>query len=416
MSSDLQPLSRGERIELLDILRGLALIGILLVNFVGEPTTGVDRAVSTALETMVRGSFYPLFSFLFGLGFAVQLLRARERGAGVAGIYLRRMLALLLIGTAHSVLVWRGDILVNYALMGLLLIPLHRVSVRPLAALIGLLLVFQIHSNKVEAALAEGRGTTPAELHAAELTEAVQEEGRLRDRGIRERTTGGAPSYADDVADRWQDYVWRLAGYTDPLGIAGDNYLLFFLVGLLVGKKGWLGEAERHRKGLAVTAAVGIALAVPAAILQQLDVPLGDLGEELAWRAEDFGAAALYLATVAILVTSGGRAARRLRVLAPVGMMALTNYLMQSLVMTWLFLSYGVGLTRPSTTGWALLNIAFFGVVQVPLSHWWMKRFRFGPMEWVWRCMIYGELQPLRRGKNTETPPPTLAPTPAVTG
>jgi hypothetical protein len=131
-------------VELIDILRGFALLGILTVNFwgwSGESARSLDRIVSLVLDIAVSSSFYPLFSFLFGLGFAVQLLRARERGAGISALYLRRMLALFLIGAFHAIVVWQGDILVSYSLIGILLILLHRLSDRWLLTIAAVVLL-----------------------------------------------------------------------------------------------------------------------------------------------------------------------------------------------------------------------------------------------------------------------------------
>ena len=129
----LTPVASSERVELIDILRGFALLGILTVNFwgtSGESVRRLDLILSKTLDIVVSASFYPLFSFLFGLGFAVQLQRARARGAGIVLTYLRRMLALFLIGSFHAIVIWDGDILTWYALFGLVLIPLHRLSDR----------------------------------------------------------------------------------------------------------------------------------------------------------------------------------------------------------------------------------------------------------------------------------------------
>lgn len=136
------PTPAGERNAVIDILRGFAVFGILLVNFPGtEAARGgaLDDTVRKLLSLFVSGEFYTTFSFLFGLGFALQLLRAEATGRRIVPVYIRRMLALFVIGFAHAVLIWPGDVLLMYAFMGLLLIPLRKLPVTvllPLAALV----------------------------------------------------------------------------------------------------------------------------------------------------------------------------------------------------------------------------------------------------------------------------------------
>jgi uncharacterized protein len=113
-------------------------------------------------------------------------------------------------------------------------------------------------------------------------------------------------------------------------------------------------------------------------------------------RLSDYGVTGFYIAGIAFVASAGRRPEAVLRVLAPAGRMALSNYLIQWLVMLWLVKPYG---SEPdfSTTAALLVNIAFFLLIQVPLSHWWMRRFRFGPAEWLWRSLTYSRVQPFRR-------------------
>ena len=135
----LAPITSGERIQALDSIRGFALLGILLMNIEGmvgplmasmsgvDPAlTGADRWVDTAIYLLVQGKFFPLFSMLFGMGFAIMLARAQAAGRPFVAVYLRRVLALLAIGLAHAFFVWAGDILVTYALMGLVMLTFFR--------------------------------------------------------------------------------------------------------------------------------------------------------------------------------------------------------------------------------------------------------------------------------------------------
>ena len=138
-SARVGPVARTERIQVIDILRGFALFGILLVNMelfshpvqqaifgLKEWTTLADRLAVWGIRFLAEGKFYSLFSFLFGLGFALQILRAEERGTRFVPFYLRRLLILLLIGLAHGIFLWTGDILVLYAILGALLLLFFR--------------------------------------------------------------------------------------------------------------------------------------------------------------------------------------------------------------------------------------------------------------------------------------------------
>jgi uncharacterized membrane protein YeiB len=157
------PVAPGERIETLDILRAFALLGVLLVNFPGAvsegPLAGLDRVVSAALSALVLGSFYPLFSFLFGMGLGVQLTRAHQRGQKIGLIYFRRLVVLFLIGSAHAVLIWGGDVLVDYSVIGLVLLAVHRLSNRAIIALAVVVLVAGLVYPGIEPALADRPAT-----------------------------------------------------------------------------------------------------------------------------------------------------------------------------------------------------------------------------------------------------------------
>ena len=181
MSTELQPVARGERLELLDALRGFALLGILMVNFWGPPGTAMpalDAFIGDVLGALVDSSIYPLYSFLFGLGFALQLERAQRRGRPTAHLYLRRMIVLFLIGTVHALFIWEGDILVTYALTGLLLIPLHKLSQRGVLALVFVLALLNLNRDSVRETVNDWRYGDRDESQQL-VAEADQEESRI---------------------------------------------------------------------------------------------------------------------------------------------------------------------------------------------------------------------------------------------
>jgi uncharacterized protein len=396
-----RPVARSERIELLDMLRGFALLGILLANFEGTPgqlIPKIDSAITAGIHYLVSDSFRPLYAFLFGLSFALQLMRARAGDARVVGVYYRRMLALLLIGTTHLVLIWPGDILVQYALLGLVLIPLYLLPLRALLVAILLLFAYQAGEN----AIANWRDVSAETQQAAMLRGAEARERHDARDAMRIHDDGVRVSFGTQAISRWRTYSARVVRYLDWRNIIADDLLLLFMIGLYVGQKRWIQDAHLHRRRLAMSALAASALAVIGTIFAD---SVSDASDNLVYIAEvvpNWSVTFAYVAGIAFFVTSTTtRAARWFVVFVPAGMMGLSNYLLQSLVMTWPFLSYGLGLPKPGTTLWVLINFVFFFLVQVPLSAWWMARFRFGPAEWLWRCLTYGELQPMRRAAPT---------------
>lgn len=412
----LRPVAPSERVELIDILRGFALLGILVVNFSpwGDAVTQMDRVVSATLDIAAANSFYPLFSFLFGLGFAIQLLRARERGAGVVNLYLRRMLALFLIGSFHAVVIWNGDIVRLYAVLGLFLIPLHRLRERWLWATVAVILTLGLWAPQVRAFT--GRlGGADAEATVLREWESGQRANSLSviaERYEAEPTATRVEAFGVGLSMRWMEHENRVRGIVLRNFLLSD-VLALFVLGLIVGRRRILQEASRHRRSLAIAAAAGLMASAAGTLV----VHVGDLNsgllEGLARYASNYGATVFYVAGIALAVTVWSRMAAIFRPFAAAGRLGLTNYIMQSLVMTLFFVRYGMGLEQPSTTVSLLIHLTFFFAIQIPFSRWWIARYRFGPAEWLWRTMTYGKRQPMRLPSRVPTTP---SPQPALVG
>lgn len=169
----------------------------------------------------------------------------------------------------------------------------------------------------------------------------------------------------------------------------------------MIGRKRVLHEPAERTRGLRIAAIVALIVAGSGLLSNTtLNLPGGFLAT-LSYYAENFGMAALYISAIALLYTTSSVANRALNIFAPPGRMALTNYLTQSVVMTFMSMSYGLG-WQPSTTAWVGINLAFFFCVQVPFSHLWLRRFQYGPAEWLWRSLSYGKLQPMRGGPHVK--------------
>lgn len=421
------PVLPGERIEVIDILRGWAIFGILLVNIshdvgwdylLAKQWQGtVDRIAWTLVDIFGSGKFYTLFSFLFGLGFALQMGRAESRGAPFFPVYRRRLLALFLIALVHT-LIWWGDVLLHYAVLGFLLLLFRTRSPRLILAtafvclLIPLVYVGAVDGNRTR------RLADPQTAQEA-MREAGQRQAKRRawnDQDLRVHSRG---SFREIVIERAQQFTrrhtqlhWSLSSASTATGYDSTEryaywlggWFPFLLLGLYAGRRGIFQDLRAHLPFIRKVMWWGLGLGVvcaPAAhiVSEHLPNPAWPyVTRHLADVLWTIGAPALcffYASTIVLLAQKEGWK-RRLAPLATVGRLALSNYLFQSLVQVLIFNSYGLGLYgKVGPLGGVALTFLIFPV-QVVLSIWWIRRFRFGPAEWLWRTLTYGKLQPMR--------------------
>jgi uncharacterized protein len=407
------PVSQAERVQIVDSLRGFALFGILLVNmaifyapfqqilFPVDPTAvWHDRAATWLIHFLAEGKFYTLFSLLFGLGLTLLMDRVQARGGRFVPLYLRRLFVLLLIGVVHAFLIWPGDILIVYALLGALLIFFRKAKPRTLLIWAVILMAIPLLFIFGSLALIELGRAVPEGAAQIDAALAEVEAGYLADieRAARVYPSG---SFSEITAQRVYDYT--------SLGLVsffalGFNVLGLFLIGIYLGKRQIFQNLETNRPLLRKLLLWGLLIGLPAnaiyATLIMDTVRFAPSGVAIfATLAHGVGAPLLtlgYVATWSLLSTTPVWSAR-LNLLAPVGQMALTNYLMQSIVCTLIFYGYGLGFFgQIGAAAGILLTIVIF-LLQIPLSHWWMKRFRYGPAEWLWRSLTYLKPQPMRR-------------------
>lgn len=412
-SVTLAPVQQSERIQIVDILRGFALFGILLVNmplfnrpfqtilFPADPSAPwFDRAAEWLIHFLGEGKFYSMFSLLFGLGLTLLMGRVEGRGARFVPLYLRRLLVLLGIGLIHAFLIWVGDILIMYALLGFPLILFRKARPRTLliwaVILIAIPLLFTVGST---ALVALGR-SVPEAAGQIDQAFAQTEAGYMADLARAYRVYAGG-TFAEIIGQRLHDYstiglvsFWAL----------GFNVLALFLIGVYFGKRQIFQDVAAHRPLFRKLLIWGLLIGLPANALYAtliMQFPRFEPTWELAAAtvAQGIGAPLLSLAYLSALALLSTRPAwgRRLSVLAPVGQMALTNYLLQSIICTLLFYSYGLGLFGKvgHAAGIALTIVIY--LLQIPFSNWWMRRFQYGPAEWLWRSLTYLRLQPFRR-------------------
>jgi uncharacterized protein len=364
------PTDPADRDPALDAVRGLALLGVLLMNVhsgfrvplpvhILDPDPGpgwADRAVAAVLSTAVEFKAFALFSLLFGVGLAAQAGRRADPGRFLG----RRLLILLAVGLAHQWLVWNGDILTLYAACGLLLVPFLRLPAGELAVAgagaVALAYILPWEAvwpgeGVVAELAAEGRRVyadgSPAEMlayHARETRELI--------------------------------LVLLLSSVPRTWGLMA--------VGAAAWKAGVLSDPGRHRRLLRAVAVVWGVVGVAATVLRP------ETGWAVVPLAFAYGAGLL-------LLFRRPAVARLAAPIAAVGRTALTNYLAQSVILSVLFYGYGLGLSgRVGTAAAAGVGLAVYAA-QAAASVAWLRRFRFGPAEWAWRSLAYGRRQPLRR-------------------
>ena len=394
-----KPIVEVERADVLDALRGFALLGIFVSHvpdfsgytFMSEAGRaavdrhGLDGLLDPTLHFLIQGKFFSLFSLLFGIGFAVQLESALRSGRHFASHFARRLSILLLIGAAHA-LIWYGDILKDYALIGLLLIVTARWSASATGIAAGMVLLGRalwpmLMWHLLAPTAMAPTATTPAADFAA-LTQTF---------------AGNDPAqmFAANLD------LLRLKALQIIYDGKAISILAMFLLGAYIGKRRIYRDLARHtalfRRVFVVCAPIGI---VGNAQLVSLAASTPAYPPSEAWVVEQMLAAfavpamtLAYAASFALLWTRFDGAF--LRALAPTGRMALTTYVSQTLIGVTTF--YGIGYALHGTLSLAecvLFALAVFAA-QCAISTLWFRFFRFGPIEWLWRRATYGTRLPM---------------------
>jgi uncharacterized protein len=418
-----------ERIRLIDSLRGLSLGGIAIAHFgeqylgfmppPGQPYNihGTGDGVLEALSWIfVRGKGFGIFSFMFGLSFALQMQRAERRrpGTDFRPRFVWRLLILFAIGWLHG-LAYSGDILTVYAALGLPLILFYRVRERWLILLAILLLV---GVPRVVQRVIAGPAT-PAELQSFQSR--LNSEAEAHWRAV---TEGDVPATVRFHATTGFRAKWEF-----QFGFFGRGFQTFglFLLGLVAGRHRLLEDVETHRRffrrGWRWTGALTLLLPLVGAVLfaagramsgGQPQQPAGTLPDFSSWPviagmglfdAWNNAMTLFYVASFALLFLRPRWQPRLLR-FGPVGQMALSTYLSQTAIGVLVFFGFGLGLLgRFGNSVTIPMGLAVFAV-QVWASRAWLNRFRFGPVEWVWRSLTWFRLEPLPASAGTRSASP----------
>ena len=459
-TSTLAPVAARERIAALDIIRGLALLGIALMNVewftrpiselgrgIDPSLSGIDYTVSWLVEAFIQGKFWTLFSLLFGMGFAVMLGRAEARQSPFVLPYVRRIVGLLLFGVLHYILIWTGDILHNYAITALALLLIvtrswkawlaivvsitavgiaFKLEAMPMllmfGALVGVLMFFLRRGNIsrywkwgvavysfvfVLGLIGAGAMATFPQLKPAEKPEQIAKREERKQERVKERAeeiriyTQG--TYVESVKHRAHQFA------EDMPQAAGLSFLALpmFLIGFWFVRSGIVARLREHgrlfAKLFACAFPVGLAMTLTSMWLMPAPGADGAGGPNPANIAAgslfQLGALGLCLGYFAafVLVLNTRIGARGLSPLAYAGRMALTNYIGASIIGTWFFSGYGLGFWGQVSRPGQMLFVLVVFVLQLAFSAVWLRYFRYGPLEWAWRAVTYWQLPPMRR-------------------
>ncbi|GGO21026.1 DUF418 domain-containing protein [Deinococcus humi] len=357
------------RAPLPDVLRGLALLGILVVNaqdFAGfrEWTqTGLDRAVQVLTDVLANGRFISIFAMLFGWGAAGLL---QKQGLGV---FARRHLVLLAVGSLHFMLVWHGDIISLYAVLAFGLLATARMTARGLLTLAAVLGAWWLGLGLLEGFAARAQG-----LAAPRFT------------GLPSLFSG--ETYTEVVSGRAADFLSELIGSSL---YNGAWLLALFCLGAAAGRVGLLLRPHEHVRLLRGLTIWGLLIGLPLGVLLAWLNTRGDYASGLIAIPVRMGgglASALGYVGVIGLLTVHDRLGP-LRVFAAGGRVAMSNYITQSLIMTAIFYPYA-GAQFGQWDAAAAVGLALvLGLLQLPVSAWWLRRFGTGPLEWLVRRLVY---------------------------
>lgn len=380
----LQPIEKQNRLQVIDSLRGLALLGILIANIpfvdnvsrhtdaAGQP--GSDKVLNFLFHLLIEKKFITIFSMLFGFGFYVQLKRAEERGINFKSYFLKRMTILLLIGCVHAYIFWFGDIIRDYAICGMFL-----------------LLVYKWKPKKI---------LTAAIVFSVLLTGTVFIANSVFN--LQEYAYDTAIAAEHPLATTYWRYLYINARIDPFVNFIQDSpiTLVFcfgnMLTGFWMAKSGFFHQQERFRSARKKLIAAGILLGIPASyVLWLITEGKLELSPALIWIPYVIVAGMVlqslfYISAFTQLFRS--EAWRKiLSLFAPVGKMALTNYLLQTVFYLLFFFHWTNGLKlfgRLTITETYLVALGFF-LVQVLFSTWWMKKHEQGPVENIWKKLSY---------------------------
>lgn len=404
----------NQRLLSVDALRGFSLAGIVIVhmveNYIGGPPPAEamsavnlgwpDSVVDGFIFLFLRGKFFALFSFLFGLSFFIQMEKGAQKGPGFEVRFLWRLILLLLIGSVHHMF-YRGDILTIYALIGIVLIPFYRVPTKAIVAITALLF---LGLGRYIIFAAFGSGSLFSSIEMDPTSPAITAYFNILKSG----------SLTEVIASNSTE--GHLMKLDFQLGIFGRAYLTlgFFLLGLLAGRLRIFEKFRENRVLLRNTLLWSLVFFLVSMVAMGLLFSSGGQNGQgpdfnswitmAAFTAYDLANIFMTLMLICgfLLIFLKVKGAHFLMKFAPYGRMALTNYFLQTIIGTALLYGWGLGylaeLRNIYTFGIAILII----ILQMGFSKWWLDRFQYGPLEWLWRSLTYLKIFPFSKTAPTD--------------
>jgi len=405
------PVLQNERADILDILRGVALLGVMLDNLFGFtgwgfltqpqqkalPTWYADAFLGLNEQIFINGKFYSLFSLLFGIGFSIILIRNEKKGINPLKVLYRRLFILLIIGAGHLFLLWEGDILFLYALIGMLLPLFKKCSDKTLLTWVVVLIASPLLFDVMSVLFHYKNGS-----FLEDIAKKIDKQTGLR-------PDDSFNQYLFSKSDAWQHWRnWQASGFFYRYAYLLDSnripkVLGMFLLGFYAGRKMIYMQLENYVSLFKKLRRWGLIVGIPAAIASTGFKFLGKGIPNAMGLAHTFFYAisvvplCLAYTSVVCLRWINKKGNSRLKILAPMGRMALTNYLVQTIIGITLY--YGVGFNLGGNIGPAYFIPIGLGVyaLQIVYSNWWFKHFNYGPMEWIWRQLTYGKRLPMKK-------------------
>lgn len=403
------PVKSSERYVILDVLRGLALLGIALANFPefslysflsaeaadAMPTAGIDRIVHYLQYIFIDGKFYTIFSLLFGIGFSIIIANAARRDANGFRIFYRRMFVLLLIGFLHLMFLWSGDILMLYALLGMLLPLFRNVSNRALLVWAFTMLAIPVAVDFI----VELSGIRPS-ASVVELQQFYCAKYGITDENFA-YWLRDADHYGATFEFLIQGALVRIQEFID-----GNRYFKvmgLFLLGFYIGRNRFYADLKSRKLQLNRIVRYGFIIGLPLSFLYAWSAmnsrPWGLGMHAVLYFVSVFPLGFAYVAGICLLYLHCPQW-KGFRFFAMPGRMALTNYIGQSVFGMLLF--YGIGFAFGAGVGlvYVVLIAAGVWIVQALFSGIWLHYCQFGPLEWIWRILTYGKAFRLVKDRN----------------
>lgn len=382
-----------QRQTFLDALRGMALLGILLVNIsvfslpfygtgLADPlmTTSMDKVVSFLIAMLFETKFYLIFSFLFGYSFTIQMMSAERKGKPFAKSFMRRLLGLFIIGLLHAVFLYHGDILSTYAMMGVLLYACRKKSDATLFKLAGVLII----------------GTTVLWLAFAWLSVGRQ----INEAAVLANVMQQQQAYLGSFSNIMKQHLNDLSSvWTITIVMQAPMALAMFCLGLMAGRKQIFLHLDAYRPYFKKLWWLGVLLGLPVALFHGYVSVYGqnESVQLLALSLSILTGPLLSAAYVVTLIwchqTSVGQ--RVIGLFQSAGRMALSLYVLQSLMMTFVFFGVGLGLMGQLSHSMTLMVALGIYAVLCVFSTLWLRYFSYGPLEWVLRSFTQWRIDPI---------------------